>query len=55
MTVLLVTHEPDDARRLATRIVFLEAGEVVADAATDSFFGPDSPEAFRRYVGGDRA
>jgi thiamine transport system ATP-binding protein len=55
MTVLLVTHQPDDARRLATRIVFLEAGEVVADAATDSFFGPDSPEAFRRYVGGDRA
>lgn len=55
MTVLLVTHQPEDARRLATRIVFLEAGQVVANAEADSFFGPDSPEAFRRYVGGDGA
>jgi len=30
-TVLLVTHDLDEALYLATRVIFLEAGEVVAD------------------------
>jgi osmoprotectant transport system ATP-binding protein len=35
-TVLLVTHDLDEALYLAQRVIFLEAGEVVADlAATD--------------------
>jgi thiamine transport system ATP-binding protein len=51
MTVLLVTHQPSDARRLVERVVFLEAGAIVADETADRFFAPDGPEAFRRYAG----
>lgn len=34
-TVLLVTHDLDEALYLAQRVVFLEAGEVVADLAAE--------------------
>lgn len=51
MTVILVSHQPDDARRIADRIVFLEAGHVAASGATDEMFGDRAPAAFRRYVG----
>ena len=52
MTTLLVTHHPQDARRAAPRLVFLEGGVVAAQGETEPFFGPDGPEAFRRYIGG---
>jgi osmoprotectant transport system ATP-binding protein len=41
-TVLLVTHDLDEALYLAQRVIFLEAGEVVADlAATDVLQSPN--------------
>ncbi|MBX3583515.1 MAG: thiamine ABC transporter ATP-binding protein [Rhizobiaceae bacterium] len=51
MTVLLVTHQPEDARRVASHIVFLEEGSVVASDLTDNFFADGGPEAFRHYIG----
>lgn len=51
MTVLFVTHQPDDARRLARNIVFLEEGIVTAAGDADAFFAGDGPAGFRRYVG----
>jgi thiamine transport system ATP-binding protein len=51
MTILLVTHQPRDAQRVADSIVFLEAGRVSAKADTQSFFGENGPQAFRRYAG----
>jgi thiamine transport system ATP-binding protein len=51
MTTLLVTHQPDDARRVADNIVFVEAGRIVAAGGKRSFFEKDGPEAFRRYAG----
>jgi thiamine transport system ATP-binding protein len=51
MTVILVSHQPDDARRIADRIVFLEAGRIAANGATDEMFGDRAPAAFRRYIG----
>jgi len=51
MTTLLVTHHPHDARRASDRIVFLENGRVAAEGDASSFFGEQSPEAFRRYAG----
>jgi thiamine transport system ATP-binding protein len=51
MTTLLVTHQPEDARRVADAIVFLEAGRIVAVGDKRSFFAEDGPEAFRRYAG----
>ncbi len=38
-TVLLVTHDLDEALYLAERVVFLEAGEVVADLAPGEVLG----------------
>ncbi len=52
MTVLFVTHQPEDARRIARTIVFLEDGKVAATGETAKFFGRHGPEAFRRYTGG---
>jgi thiamine transport system ATP-binding protein len=51
MTVLFVTHQPEDARRVADDIVFLEDGVVAAIGPTETFFSEDGPEAFRRYIG----
>ncbi len=51
MTVLFVTHQPEDARRIADDIVFLEDGVVAATGPTETFFSEDGPEAFRRYIG----
>lgn len=51
MTVLFVTHQPQDARAVAEHTVFLEDGAVVAAGSTETFFASDGPEAFRRYIG----
>ncbi len=53
MTVLFVTHQPEDARRVADDMVFLENGVVVAAGPTEAFFEESGPEAFRRYIGAD--
>jgi len=53
-TVLLVTHDLDEALFLADRIVLLGEGSVIADLAADEFLRSDLPEiaayahAFRR-------
>jgi len=51
MTVLFVTHQPEDARRVADDMVFLEDGAVAAAGPTETFFSEAGPEAFRRYIG----
>jgi thiamine transport system ATP-binding protein len=51
MTVLFVTHQPEDARRVADYMVFLEDGLISATGATETFFSEGGPEAFRRYIG----
>ena len=51
LTVLLVTHHPEDARRTADHVLFVEAGRVSAYGETASIFGAEAPIAFRRYVG----
>lgn len=54
MTVLFVTHQPEDARRIAEDMVFVENGAVAGAGKTADFFGNSGPEAFRRYVGSER-
>jgi osmoprotectant transport system ATP-binding protein len=48
-TVLLVTHDLDEALYLAQRVVFLEAGEVVADLAANDVLQSENPHV-RNYV-----
>jgi tungstate transport system ATP-binding protein len=46
VTVVMSTHNLGQAKRLSTRVVYLEAGRLVADAPTESFFNPTlQPEA----------
>ncbi len=48
-TVLLVTHDLDEALYLAERVVFLEGGVVVADLLADEVLGSEIVEV-RDYV-----
>jgi tungstate transport system ATP-binding protein len=51
-TVLIVTHDAGQARRLADRAVFLHAGRVAEDAPADRLLtDPQSPEA-QAYLAG---
>ncbi|TCT36279.1 amino acid ABC transporter ATP-binding protein [Martelella mediterranea] len=38
MTMMVVTHEMGFARRVATRVVFIDQGEIVEDRPSDDFF-----------------
>ena len=55
MTVLFVTHQPEDARRIAQKLIFVEEGRVTDAGPIADFFADDAPEAFRRYIGGGTA
>jgi thiamine transport system ATP-binding protein len=55
MTVLFVTHQPEDARRIAEAVVFLENGSVAATGPAAVFFSGSGPEAFQRYIGSEMA
>ncbi|MFK0166766.1 amino acid ABC transporter ATP-binding protein [Rhizobium sp. NPDC090279] len=49
MTMMVVTHEMGFARRVATRVIFIDQGEVVEDRPSEEFFaGTHNPrtEAF---------
>lgn len=52
-TLVMTTHNVAQARRMATRIVFIDGGRVVEDRPTDEFFnGPESAAA-RAYLEGE--
>lgn len=49
-TLLLVTHAPEDAKRIASEVVFVAAGQAHSAQATDLFFAQPS-SALRAYLG----
>ncbi|MEQ1952725.1 thiamine ABC transporter ATP-binding protein [Mesorhizobium sp. CN2-181] len=51
LTVVLVTHHPEDARRVASHMIFIDEGKVAAAGPSTDFFGKTGPEAFQRYIG----
>jgi thiamine transport system ATP-binding protein len=52
MTTLMVTHFPEDARRIAPQTVFLAAGAVVAGGPTETLLDRKAaPQAIRDYLG----
>jgi thiamine transport system ATP-binding protein len=53
LTVVLVTHHPEDARRVASHMIFIEEGKLVAAGPAADFFGRSGPAAFRRYIGAE--
>ena len=54
VTVVLSTHNLGQARRLGTRVIYLEAGRLVADRGADAFFTDDDlPAAARQFLRGE--
>lgn len=51
MTIMMVTHHPDDAEALADHVAFIEDGKVTAYAAAEKMFSDNAPAAFRAYIG----
>jgi len=50
MTMMVVTHEMGFARRVAHRIVFMDRGEIVEDAAKEDFFGKPRSERAQQFL-----
>jgi thiamine transport system ATP-binding protein len=50
LTVLLVTHDPGEAARIATRTAFIAEGKVVLFGPTQEVLASDNP-AVRNYLG----
>lgn len=53
MALVMSTHNLGQAKRLATRVVYLEGGRVIVDAPTESFFNQALPEAAANFVKGE--
>jgi ABC-type polar amino acid transport system ATPase subunit len=51
MTMLCVTHEMGFARKVADRVIFMDAGEIVEVAAPDQFFTAPQNERTRKFLG----
>ncbi len=50
MTMMVVTHEMGFARRVAHRVVFMDAGRVVEDAAPEAFFTAAQSDRARDFL-----
>jgi thiamine transport system ATP-binding protein len=50
-TVLLVTHDLEEVRRLADRVIFIEDGKVLVETDKEAFFQMDS-EPLKRFLHG---
>jgi tungstate transport system ATP-binding protein len=51
-TILLVTHDRDQARRLAQRVALVCDGRVVEEAPTEAFFTAPRSEAAQAFLAG---
>ncbi len=49
-TILLVTHHPDDIRRLADGVVFLSNGQVLYQGRTEAFFAATHVNEIRTFL-----
>jgi len=50
MTMLVVTHEMGFARQVSTRVVFMDAGEIVEEAQPEAFFTSPSSDRAKRFI-----
>ena len=50
MTMMCVTHEMGFARNVAHRVIFMDQGRIVEDAATDAFFGTPRSERAQLFL-----
>ena len=50
MTMMVVTHEMGFARQVAQRVIFMDRGEIVEDAAKEDFFGQPRSERAQQFL-----
>jgi glutamate/aspartate transport system ATP-binding protein len=50
MTMMVVTHEMGFARKVANRVIFMDQGEIVEDAAKDDFFGSPRSDRAQQFL-----
>jgi glutamate/aspartate transport system ATP-binding protein len=50
MTMMVVTHEMGFARRVADRVIFMDGGRIVEDAAKEEFFGTPRSERAQLFL-----
>jgi glutamate/aspartate transport system ATP-binding protein len=50
MTMMVVTHEMGFARQVAHRVIFMDRGEIVEDAAKDNFFSQPRSERAQQFL-----
>ena len=54
LTLMMVTHNPDDAAHFATRIGFVEHGQLSATLSADVLQNPGEGSALASYLGSKR-
>jgi ABC-type polar amino acid transport system ATPase subunit len=50
MTMVVVTHEMNFARRVGSRVVFMDEGDIVEAGAPEAFFTAPATERARRFL-----
>ncbi len=50
MTMVVVTHEIGFAKRVADRVIMMDAGAIIEDAPPDQFFGNPQQERTRKFL-----
>jgi len=50
MTMVVVTHEVGFAKRVADRVIMMDAGSIIEDAPPDEFFGNPRQERTRKFL-----
>ncbi|MBM7070317.1 amino acid ABC transporter ATP-binding protein [Actibacterium sp. 188UL27-1] len=50
MTMICVTHEMGFARKVADRVIFMDAGEIIEEGDPESFFGAPKSERTRTFL-----
>jgi len=50
MTMMVVTHEMGFARRVADRVIFMDAGKIVEDTSKNEFFGTPRSERAQLFL-----
>ncbi len=50
MTMMVVTHEMSFAKKVAHRVLFMDAGKIVEDAAKEEFFGTPRSERAQLFL-----
>ena len=54
MTVIMVSHDPDDARRIASDLVFVDRGRIAAHGSADELLDAGENDIVRAYLGQGR-